>query len=351
MPADGRDGAPGAAARPAGVAQTQRPPGEGPGGHDLVGLGEVMLRLAAPAPQRLAQAVALDVQIGGSEANVAAACARLGLRTAMLTALPADHPWGDRAVRELSAHGIDCRAIVRPVDTRLGLYFLEYGSAPRPVRVLYDRRDSAFSRLDPDAFDWALVRNARLLHVSGVTPALGENLRDVVRRAIREATAAGVPVSFDVNYRSRLWPPKDARDFLVEVLPAVRYLFIGSDDAATVFELPASWEAALVGLARLAPRATLALTMGEEGSAVLAEGRAWRPSRLYTVSVVDRVGAGDAYAAGFLWAQLTGRSVQEAVDAATALAALKCTIWGDIALVGRAELDELLISDNTEIRR
>ena len=320
-------------------------------GHDLVGLGELMLRLAAPAPQRLEQAVSLDVQIGGSEANVAAACARLGLRTAVLTALPGDHPWGDRAVRELSTHGIDCGGVLRPVGARLGLYFLEYGSAPRPVRVLYDRRDSAFSRLDQDAFDWALVRSARLLHVSGITPALGDNLRGVVRRAIREATAAGVPISFDVNYRSRLWTPKDARDFLVEVLPAVRYLFIGSDDAATVFEFTGAWEAALDGLARLAPRATVALTMGEEGSAVLAEGRAWRPSRLYTVAVVDRVGAGDAYAAGFLWSRLTGRSVQEAVDAATALAALKCTIWGDIALVGRAELDELLASDSTEIRR
>ena len=321
------------------------------GGHDLVGLGEVMLRLAAPAPQRLEQAVALDVQIGGSEANVAAACARLGLRTAVLTALPGDHPWGDRAVRELSAHGVDCGGIVRPAGTRLGLYFLEYGAAPRPVRVLYDRRDSAFGRLTPDAFDWALVRGARLLHLSGITPALGDNLRALVRRAIHEASAAGVPLSVDVNYRSRLWTPKEAREFLVEILPSAQYLFIGSDDAETVFELAGPWDAALQALARLAPRATIALTMGEAGSAVLAEGRAWRPSRLYTVSVVDRVGAGDAYAAGFLWARLTGRPVQAAVDAATALAALKCTIWGDIALVARAELDELLASDSTEIRR
>jgi 2-dehydro-3-deoxygluconokinase len=320
-------------------------------GHDLVGLGEVMLRLAAPPPQRLGQAVSLDVQIGGSEANVAAACARLGLRTAVLTALPAGHAWGDRAVRELCGHGIDPAGIIRPADSRLGLYFLEYGSAPRPVRVLYDRRDSAFSRVTPESFDWSLVRGARLLHVSGVTPALGENLRAVVRRAIQEATEAGVPISFDANYRSRLWTPKEARAFLVDVLPAVRYFFIGSDDAATVFDLAGPWDASLAGLARLAPRATIALTMGEAGSAVLAEGRHWRPSRLYTVSVVDRVGAGDAFAAGFLWALLTGRAAQEAIDTATALAALKCTMWGDIALVTLPELEELLASDSTEIRR
>ena len=320
-------------------------------GHDLVGLGEVMLRLAAPAPQRLEQAVALDVQIGGSEANVAAACARLGLRTAVLTALPADHPWGDRAVRELAAHGVDGAGIVRPAGARLGLYFLEYGSAPRPVRVLYDRRDSAFGRLTPDALDWALVRGARLLHLSGITPALGEGLRAVVRRAIQEASGAGVPISLDVNYRSRLWTPKEAREFLLEVLPAAHHLFIGMDDAAAVFELSGAWDAALDGLARLAPRATIALTMGEAGSAVLAEGRAWRPSRLYRVCVVDRVGAGDAYAAGYLWARLTGRAIQDAVDAATALAALKCTIWGDVALVSPAELEEGCASDSTEIRR
>src|SRR5262249_14926354 len=106
-------------------------------GHDLVGLGEVMLRLAAPPPQRLDQAVALDVQIGGSEANVLAAVSRMGLRTAFISALPADHAWGDRTVRELSGHGIDCAGIVRRPGSRMGLYFLEYGAPPRPVRVLY----------------------------------------------------------------------------------------------------------------------------------------------------------------------------------------------------------------------
>ena len=319
--------------------------------HDLVGLGEVMLRLAATPPQRLEQVIALDVQIGGAEANVAAACARLGLRTALLSAVPAEHVWGDRIVRELSGHGVDCVGVQRRPGTRLGLYFIEYGVSPRPVRVLYDRRASAFSRLTPEDVDWSLVRGARLLHVSGVTAALGDTLRDVIRRALREASGAGVAVSFDVNYRSRLWAPKEARDFFTEILPGVQYLFVGSDDAETVFELSGQADAVLDGLRRLAPGGTIALTLGEAGSVVLAEGAVWRPSRRYTVSIVDRVGAGDAYAAGFLWAALRGRPPQESVDAATALAALKCTIWGDIAVASRAELEELLRSDSTEIRR
>jgi 2-dehydro-3-deoxygluconokinase len=320
--------------------------------HDLVGIGEVMLRLAAPPPQRLEQATVLDVKIGGTEANVAAACARLGLRTAFISALPADHAWGDRTVRELTSHGVDCAGVIRRPSSRMGLYFLEYGAAPRPVRVLYDRRDSALSGLTPDEVDWSLVRGARLLHLTGVTAALGDNLRRVLRRALDEADHASVPVSFDVNYRSRLWTPAEARAFLDEILPRLRYFFVGSDDAETVFKLVGQPEDVLKGLRAAAPAATIALTLGEAGSAILTDTtRIVRPSRLYTVSIVDRVGAGDAYAAGFLWAMLTGRSPQEAVDAATALAALKCTVWGDMALATRAELEELLASDSTEIRR
>jgi 2-dehydro-3-deoxygluconokinase len=207
------------------------------------------------------------------------------------------------------------------------------------------------SQLVPEEVDWAIVRGARMLHLSGITAALGDNLRAVVRRACREAQSAGVPFSFDVNYRSRLWSAREARDFLSEVLPVVRYLFIGLDDAETVFELSGEPEKVLRGLARLAPAATISLTLGEAGSAVLDAGAVLRPSRLYTVTTVDRVGAGDAYAAGFLWRVLQGRSAQEAVDAATALAALKCTIWGDIALVRPPELEELMASADSEIRR
>lgn len=320
-------------------------------GHDLVGLGEVMLRLAAPGPRRLEQATSLDVQIGGTEANVAAAGARLGLRTALISALPAEHAWGDRAVREMVAHGVDCAGVVRRPGGRMGVYFLEYGAAPRPVRVLYDRAGSALSQLTLDEVDWGVVRRARMVHLTGVTAALGPNLRAVLRRALDEAAAGGAAVSFDVNYRSRLWGPKEARDFFLEIMPRVGHLFIGADDAATVFDLTGPAEEIVATLATLAPRASIALTLGEAGSAVLAGGALIRPSRRYVVTTVDRVGAGDAYAAGFLWATLTGRSTQQAVDAATALAALKCTIWGDVPVVTRAELEELLASDSTEIRR
>ena len=126
---------------------------------------------------------------------------------------------------------------------------------------------------------------------------------------------------------------------------------MGSDDAETIFELSGPPETVLDGLRRLAPAATIAVTLGEAGSAVLSDGAVWRPSRPYRVTTVDLLGAGDAYAAGFLWAALRGRPPQERVDTAAAVAALKCTIWGDVALVSAAEVEELLSSPGTDIRR
>jgi len=313
--------------------------------HDLVGIGEVMLRLSIPSPARIETARQLDVQVGGAEANVAAACARLGLRTAWVSALPAN-AWGERIRRELTGHGVDCAHVRMLDDARVGVYFLEFGAAPRPIRVLYDRRDSAFARLTPEAIDWEPVRRARLVHVTGITPALGSGPRRIVEQALRE----GAAVSFDLNYRSALWAPREAQAFVESALPAVRHVFMGEAEARTVLGLSGAPEAILEVLGRLAPKATVALLQGQAGSTVLADGRLWRPSRTHTVQVVDPVGAGDAYVAGFLWATLNGRGPQDAVDAGAAVAALKCSTWGDVALIDARDVDDLL-AGGSDIRR
>ena len=313
--------------------------------HDLVTLGEVLLRLAAPSPARFETVRQLDLQFGGAEANVAAACARLGLRTAWISALPAN-PWGERIRRELVGHGVDCAHVRMTEGARVGVYFLEYGVAPRPVRVLYDRRDSAFARLTASHVDWEPVRLARIVHLTGITPALGEAPRSLVERALAEAAT----VSFDINYRATLWSPAEARAFLEPVLTHVRYLFIGQGEAQTLFGFTGSPEQTLDGLARLAPKATISLQRGEEGSTVLDGGRLVRPSRRPAVQMVDPIGAGDAYAAGFLWATLSGRGLQEAVDAGTAVAALKCSTWGDIALVSPQDVADVL-AGGPDVRR
>jgi 2-dehydro-3-deoxygluconokinase len=306
-------------------------------GHDLVTLGEVLLRLAVPSPGRIETARQLDVQIGGAEANVAAAAARLGLHAAWISALPAN-AWGERVRHELAGHGIDCAHVRLLEDARMGLYFLEYGVPPRPIRVLYDRRDSAFARLAVDDVDWEPVRRARLVHLTGITPALGPRPRALVERAVREAAA----VSFDVNYRATLWTPEDARAFLDTVVPTVRYLFLGEEEARRVLKLDGTAESMLEAVARLAPRATVTMLRGEQGSLTLDAGRFVRPARRHAVQVVDPIGAGDAYVAGFLWARLGERSIDDAVEAGNAVAALKCSIWGDIALVSRRDVEDVL---------
>jgi len=313
--------------------------------HDLVTLGEVLLRLAAPSPARFETVRQLDLQFGGAEANVAAACARLGLRTAWISALPAN-PWGERIRRELTGHGVDCTHVRMTEGARVGVYFLEYGVPPRPVHVLYDRRDSAFARLAAAQVDWEPVRRARLVHLTGITPALGESARSLVERALTEAAS----VSFDVNYRATLWSPAEARAFLEPVLPRVRYLFIGQAEAQTLFGLAGAPEQILGALARLAPKATISLQRGEEGSTVLDGGRVLRPTRRHVVQVVDPIGAGDAYAAGFLWATLRGGDLQEAVDTGTTVAAIKCSMWGDIALVSPQDVADI-VAGGPDVRR
>jgi 2-dehydro-3-deoxygluconokinase len=231
-------------------------------------------------------------------------------------------------------------------EARVGVYFLEYGVPPRPIRVLYDRRDSAFARLAPEDVDWEPVRRARLVHLSGVTPALGESARRLVRRALGEAGA----VSFDVNYRATLWSPEAARAFLDTVLPQLRYLFLGESEARTIFELTGAAEQTLEALSQWAPKATISLMQGDEGSVVLDGGRVVRPARRPPAKVIDPIGAGDAYVAGFLWAVLGGRDVAQAVEAASAVAALKCSTWGDIALIDARDVQDVL-AGGPDVRR
>jgi 2-dehydro-3-deoxygluconokinase len=317
---------------------------------DVVAPGEVMLRLAARPPARLEQAQQLDVSYGGTEANVLCALARLGHRTAWISALPAN-VWGERLARELRGHGVDVGHVHWREGGRIGTYFIEYGVAPRPIRVVYDRKDSAFASLDESDVDWPTVTRARVVHVTGITAALGPRPRRLFERAVESARARGALLSLDVNYRTALWSPEEARAYLEPVLRQVGLLFVGVEDARRIFRLTGEPEAVAAGLRALAPEAVVALTLGDQGSVVLTD-RPRRPTRLYSLDVVaDRVGAGDAFAAGFLHGWLTTGDAQRAQDLGTALAALKCTMWGDIAVIRPGELEELLTQPDPRIRR
>ena len=317
---------------------------------DVVAPGEVMLRLASRPPTRLEQATELDVSFGGTEANVLCALARLGHRTAWISALPRN-VWGERLTRELRGHGVDVSHIGWREGGRIGTYFIEYGVAPRPIRVVYDRKDSAFASLDEAEIDWAAVSRTRVVHVTGVTAALGARPRRVFERAIETALAGGALLSLDVNHRTALWTHEAARAYLEPLLGRVGLLFVGIEDSRRIFGLSGEPEGIAAGLRRLAPTAIIALTLGDQGSVVLTD-QPHRPTRLYSLdAVADRVGAGDAFAAGFLHGWLTTRDAQRAQDLGTALAALKCTMWGDIAVIRPGELEELLAQPDPRIRR
>jgi 2-dehydro-3-deoxygluconokinase len=296
--------------------------------YDVVALGEVMLRLASRAPDRLEQVRALDVAFGGTEANVLCALARLGFRTAWISALPRN-PWGERLGRELKGHGVDTSSLVWRDRGRIGTYYIEYGVGPRPIRVLYDRQDSAFTTLTEDEVDWEVVRRSRLVHMTGITPALGEQPRGLTERAVEEAHASGVFVSLDVNYRTALWAAEEARVYLESLFPRAQLIFIGVEDARRLFGLEGEPEAVAEALRRQAPKAILALTLGDRGSLVLAD-RPYRPTRLYALdTVADRVGAGDAFAAGFAYGLLHGRDAEGCVAAGNVIAAAALAGTGD----------------------
>ncbi|MCX7622400.1 MAG: sugar kinase [Thermomicrobium sp.] len=317
---------------------------------DVVSFGETMIRLAVPAGERLETARLLEVGIGGAESNVMVALARLGRRTAWASVLPRN-VWGERIARELAWHGVDV-SLVRWVDQgRVGVYYLDVGVQPRPTAVLYDRASSAVAQVDAATFPIEWVEQARWLHATGITPALSAGCATILRALVERARRAGVGVSFDVNYRARLWGPEVAARTLEWFCRNATVLFCGEEDARTLWGLEGPAESVVDALAaRFAAEVTV-LTRGEGGAlAVTRSGRRCVAPAL-RVEVVDRVGAGDAFAAGFLHGYLEDGDVERALAYGTALAALKLTVRGDLALVSPSELAIALAQASRTILR
>ena len=306
--------------------------------YDLVTFGETMIRLSTPLGQRLETAPALDAGIGGAESNVAVALARLGRRVAWFSVLPRN-AFGRRIASELRRHGVDERFIHWQDTGRVGVYYLDTGSPPRPTHVLYDRAGSTLATCPPDTVDTTLPRRARLLHLTGITPALSPSAAEITRRLAVSASESGVPLSFDVNYRALLWPPEEAAEILAPFCAAAAILFCGRADARVLWGLEGSDEEVLRALAQRFGAALTVLTLGEQGALALRrDGQLLRQAGV-PVSVVDRVGAGDAFAAGFLHGYLEG-DLREALRLGVSLAALKMTIHGDLSLISGRELAE-----------
>ena len=320
----------------------------------VVCFGELLLRLTPPRSQLMVQADRLELSVGGAEANVAVALASLGHRVRFAGAV-SDNPIGDRAVAALRSAGVDTRFLAR-MPGRMGLYFMEAGAGSRPSAITYDRAGSAFAAADPAEIDLAgALDGARLLHTGGITPALGPKGVALAKAAQSAAAAAGVPICFDGNYRRQLWSAWDGdpRTILTELVRDAAILIGNHRDISLLLgeSFPGDGEvrrreaaeaafAEFPKLQLIASSARHLVTSDHHGISARVDSRdgAHQTDEIAVTGIVERIGTGDAFAAGVLDAWLGGGDVQAMALTGLALTALKHTIPGDQCLANRAML-------------
>lgn len=319
---------------------------------DVLTIGETMLRLSPPRGQRLEQAGCLEVAVGGAESNVAVALARLGLRVAWTSRL-VDNALGRRIVQTLRAHGVDVSHVVWAPTGRIGLYFVDFGSPPRLTEVIYDRQGSAMSAMTLSDISQALLDDTRLVHLTGITPALSPQCRDLVAEVLRMAADRNVLRSFDINYRTKLWTESEARVVMEDLCAGLDVLFLTEQDMLRLFGDDRVGEAALHWLQDRFLVKTAVLTLGQDGA--MALDRAGRTYRVqgFRSRDIDPLGSGDAFASGFLYVYLTGGAddVERALRFGASAAAMKRTIAGDMALISLEEIQQVLSDSGEQIRR
>ncbi len=320
--------------------------------YDVITLGETMMRLAPPGQLRIEQTTVFDIEIGGTESNMAVGLARLGLNVSWISRLP-ENALGRRLSRILKGNGVDVSHVVWAEDERLGTFFIEFGDGSRPTSVIYDRANSAMARMQPTDLPVELFQPqvARHLHLTGITLAISDAAAATAERALRLAKEAGWTVSFDPNYRAKLWTPEACRAGCQPFAEAADIFFIPLRDAQTIYAIPedATPEQALAEFQSMFPQATIVLTLGSGGCIAAEPGKAPLAQPVFPVQgSVGRIGAGDAFIAGVLYRYLEpdvrDQWLSEALLWGTAAAAFKYSIPGDMALFERSEVEALIKS-------
>lgn len=335
-------------------------------GGRIVCFGELLLRLAAPGKELLLQSGRLDAHVGGAEANVAVGLARLGHDVAMVSRVPTT-PLGDAAIGHLRRYGVEAAGVTAR-EGRMGLYFLSPGAGPRPADIVYDREASAFARIGPDDFDWnALLDGADLLHVSGITPALGDGPAAATLAAMRAARARGATVSFDGNYRAQLWARRggDARAVIEELVAEAGILFGNHRDISLLFGRTFSGDGearrreaadaafdAFPNLGLIASTARHVVDADTHRISARIDERdgAAQTEEVTVAGIVDRIGAGDAFAAGVLHGRRSSLDRDDMARSGLALACLKHSLPGDASLFGQRDIDAFLAGE-MDVRR
>ena len=330
----------------------------------VITFGEIMLRLAPNGYYRFFQDDQLQATFGGGEANVAVSLANYGMDAAFVTKLPA-HAVGQGAVNALRALGVDTSHIARGGD-RVGIYYLEKGASQRGSVCIYDRAHSALQEAVPEDFDWdRIFDGAGWFHFTGITPALGPGPAEICKQACAAAKARGVRISCDLNYRGKLWTREQARAAMTQLCRYVDVCVSNEEDAKDVFGIEAEGtditggrlnRAGYQSVARqLMDRfgfQLVAITLRSSLSAsdndwagMLYDGVSCCFSREYRLHIVDRVGGGDSFCGGLIYALMNGRDTQQAVDFAAAASALKHSVEGDFNRATLAEVEKLAGGD------
>ncbi|HEX8900894.1 sugar kinase [Vitreimonas sp.] len=328
----------------------------------FVCFGELLIRLSPPGRELLLQTPQLTTHYGGAEANVAISLARLGHDTRMVSVVP-DNALAQGALGELRRYGVDTNGVQHGAG-RMGLYFMTAGAGQRPSDVLYDRAQSAFALAAPDAIDWkTALGGADWLHVSGVTPAVSANAAEAALRAVKAARSYGVKVSFDANFRAKLWEVRgdDPRPTLNALFAEADLMFANARDITLVTgdKCGSDEEAAKVAFARYPNLQRIAATERKVVSSdhhelrgvMFTRSGATRTGNNAITGIVDRIGGGDAFAAGLLHGLAKGSNDQNMLDFAVAAACLKHTIPGDFNLASEADVLFHLSASGSDVRR
>lgn len=332
----------------------------------VITFGEIMLRLAPHGYYRFTQAQDFEATYGGGEANVAVSLANYGIDATFVTKLPA-HDIGQCAVNDLRKYGVDTKHIIRGGE-RVGIYYLEKGASQRASQVIYDRAYSAIAQASPSDFQWQTIfEQADWFHFTGITPALNDTVAAITLEACIAAKKAGLRISCDLNFRKKLWSSDKAGQVMGEIMQYVDVCIANEEDAEKVFGIKAansdvtSGELHHDGYIDVAKQLTkrfgckaVAITLRES---ISASDNNWAAmlytddtayfSKKYPVHIVDRVGGGDSFGGGLLYAMLTNKSPQETIEFAVAASCLKHSIEGDYNRVSVKEVEQLANGDGS----
>ncbi|MGN0620117.1 MAG: PfkB family carbohydrate kinase [Ruminiclostridium sp.] len=332
--------------------------------HKVITFGEIMLRLAPEGYYRFVQAESFGATYGGGEANVAVSLANYGCDAKFVTKLP-KHDIGQCAVNSLRKYGVDTSFIARGGD-RVGIYYLEKGASQRPSKVIYDRAGSSIATASPEDFDWdKIFDGADWFHFTGITPALNDGVAAICMEACKAAKAKGVTVSCDLNYRNKLWSKEKAGQVMGELCKYVDVCIANEEDAGDVFGIKSEGTNVTAGevnhegyksvAKQLADRfgfKKVAITLrtsisanDNKWAAMLYDGSDYYFSKSYLMHIVDRVGGGDSFGGGLIYACLNNMAPQDTIEFAVAASCLKHSIEGDFNMVSVDEVMKLAGGD------